>query len=105
MTKRMRLIGYQVQPAPLVIPKAQWEAFKTGGAEAFENAGWQVIPVVMADELDNDDLAPVQVQPLQVPPGKWAEFKTGGDEAALARLRAQIEGPRVSGDCSDEVLG
>lgn len=53
--------------------------------------GWQVLPVLMADNGDN--LEPVQVQPQTVPAGQWQQFKNGGDEAALEQLREQVEGP------------
>ncbi|MGI8452144.1 MAG: hypothetical protein ACR2MP_34155 [Streptosporangiaceae bacterium] len=52
--------------------------------------GWQVVPVVMAD--DGENLEAVQVQPQMIPAGQWAAFKAGGDEQALTGLRQQLEG-------------
>lgn len=51
--------------------------------------GWQVTPVIMAD--DGDDLTPVQVAPQVIPAKDWQAFKDGGDEAALESVRAQVE--------------
>ena len=51
--------------------------------------GWQVTPLLMAD--DGDDLRPVQTNSTQILAADWAAFKNGGDEEALAGLRAQIE--------------
>jgi hypothetical protein len=52
--------------------------------------GWQVVPVIMAD--NGDDLAPVQIQPQMIPAKDWQAFKNGGDVTALESVRAQIEG-------------
>jgi hypothetical protein len=51
--------------------------------------GWQVQPVLMAD--DGENLTPVQVQPQVIPAAQWKAFKDGGDEEALEGLRGQIE--------------
>ena len=53
--------------------------------------GWQVQPVVMAD--DGENLTSVQVGPQMIPANQWQAFKDGGEAAALEQLRAQIEGP------------
>jgi hypothetical protein len=55
--------------------------------------GWQVQPVVMAD--DGENLTPVNVNPVMVPASGWDAFKAGGDDQALAQLRDQIEGPAL----------
>lgn len=52
--------------------------------------GWQVCPVVMAD--DGDDLTSVQIQPHVVPAKDWQAFKDGGDAQALESVRQQVEG-------------
>lgn len=52
--------------------------------------GWNVQPVIMAD--DGENLTPVQVSPQTIAAGQWEEFKAGGDKAALESLRAQVEG-------------
>jgi hypothetical protein len=52
--------------------------------------GWQVQPVIMAD--NGDDLVPVNIQPQMVPAAQWQAFKDGGDTAALEQVRVQIEG-------------
>lgn len=51
--------------------------------------GWNVQPVVMAD--DGENLTPVNVGAQTIPAAQWEAFKTGGDAEALERLRAQIE--------------
>lgn len=53
--------------------------------------GWQVCPVVMAD--DGENLTPVQVGPQVVPAAQWQAFKDGGDEQSLESVREQVEGP------------
>jgi hypothetical protein len=53
--------------------------------------GWQVQPIVMAD--DGDNLTPVNVQPVTISAAQWQAFKDGGDEQALEQVRAQIETP------------
>lgn len=53
--------------------------------------GWQVQPIIMAD--DGENLTPVQVQPVQIPAAQWDAFKSGGDDEAIAQLRAQVEAP------------
>lgn len=53
--------------------------------------GWQIQPVIFAD--DGDDLTAVQVQAQTIPASQWQAFKDGGDETALETLRAQVEGP------------
>jgi hypothetical protein len=55
--------------------------------------GWQVCPVVMAD--DGELLENVPVQPVMVPASGWRAFKDGGDTAALEGIRAQVEGADV----------
>ena len=52
--------------------------------------GWQVVPVLMAD--DGDNLEPLQVQPQMIPAAQWKAWKDGGDEQALTSVRAQVEG-------------
>jgi hypothetical protein len=52
--------------------------------------GWQVLPVIVAD--DGENLEAVQVQPQMIPASQWQAFKDGGDRDGLARLRAQVEG-------------
>lgn len=52
--------------------------------------GWQICPVIMAD--DGDDLTPVQVSPQVIAAKDWAGFKDGGDVTALEQVRAQVEG-------------
>ena len=51
--------------------------------------GWNVQPVVMAD--DGENLTPLEVAPQMIPAANWAAFKDGGDETALGSIRAQIE--------------
>jgi hypothetical protein len=51
--------------------------------------GWQVQPVLMAD--DGENLTQVQVAAVMVPAKDWAAFKDGGDEQALSQIRNQIE--------------
>jgi hypothetical protein len=51
--------------------------------------GWNVQPVVMAD--DGENLTPVQVGPQTIPAAGWDAFKDGGDARALESLRAQVE--------------
>lgn len=51
--------------------------------------GWNVQPVVMAD--DGENLSPVQVGGQMIPAAGWEDFKAGGDERALDALRAQVE--------------
>ena len=53
--------------------------------------GWQVQPVIMAD--DGDNLTPVQIAAQMVPAAAWDAFKSGGDHDALESIRAQIEAP------------
>ena len=55
--------------------------------------GWQVVPVIMAD--DGENLEPVEVRGQQILAAQWQAFKDGGDEAALDGLRAQVEGTAV----------
>lgn len=54
--------------------------------------GWNVQPVVMAD--DGENLTPVNVNGSMIPQGQWQAFKDGGDLAALEQVRAQIEEPQ-----------
>lgn len=51
--------------------------------------GWNVQPVVMAD--DGENLTPVQVGGQMIPAADWQAFKDGGDAQALAGVRAQVE--------------
>ena len=51
--------------------------------------GWNVQPVVMAD--DGDTLTPVQVNGTQILAADWQAFKDGGDQQALEGVRAQVE--------------
>lgn len=51
--------------------------------------GWNVQPVVMAD--DGENLVAVQVTPQMIPAGLWEEFKAGGDAAALEQIREEVE--------------
>lgn len=51
--------------------------------------GWNVQPVVMAD--DGDNLTPVQVTGQMIPAAEWQQFKAGGDDQALDALREQVE--------------
>lgn len=51
--------------------------------------GWEVRPVVMAD--DGENLTPVNIAPQVIPAAAWQTFKDGGDSEALDKLRAQIE--------------
>ena len=53
--------------------------------------GWNVQPVVMAD--DGENLTPVEVGAQMVPAAQWEAFKAGGDVAALDNIRAQVEKP------------
>lgn len=57
--------------------------------------GWQVQPVIMAD--DGEHLEPVQVQPQVVQARNWQAFKDGGDVAALEGVRRQVEGTAAAG--------
>jgi len=52
--------------------------------------GWNVQPVLMAD--DGDNLTQVPVQATMIPNAQWKDFKEGGDEQALEQLRQEIEG-------------
>ena len=54
--------------------------------------GWNVQPVVMAD--DGENLTPVNVGAQMVPAAQWQAFKDGGDLTALEQVRAQIEEPQ-----------
>ena len=51
--------------------------------------GWEVRPVVMAD--DGENLTPVPINPQMIPAAAWQTFKDGGDDEALGSLRARIE--------------
>lgn len=52
--------------------------------------GWNVQPVLMAD--DGENLTTVPVQATMISNAQWRDFKEGGDEEALEKLRQQIEG-------------
>lgn len=58
--------------------------------------GWQVQPVVMAD--DGENLTPLDIGPQLIPAAHWAAFKDGGDTDALDKIRAQIEKPEPATD-------
>lgn len=51
--------------------------------------GWNVQPIVMAD--DGENLTPVNVGSQTLSVTQWDAFKAGGDVAALDGIRAQIE--------------
>ena len=51
--------------------------------------GWQVQPVVMAD--DGDNLENIPVQPQFIPASAWQAFKDGGDKTALESIRTQVK--------------
>ena len=53
--------------------------------------GWNVQPVVMAD--DGENLTSFPVTQTMIPAAQWAEFKAGGDETGLAQVREKIESP------------
>jgi hypothetical protein len=55
--------------------------------------GWNVQPVIMAD--DGDNLTQIPVQPTQIPAAGWEDFKAGGDEKALDELREQVENATI----------
>jgi hypothetical protein len=57
--------------------------------------GWNVQPVVMAD--DGENLTPVQVNGTQILAAEWQAFKDGGDARALDDLRARVEAPEAHG--------
>ncbi len=50
--------------------------------------GWNVQPIVMAD--DGQNLTPLRVDGTMVPASAWEDFKAGGDERALDGLREQL---------------
>lgn len=53
--------------------------------------GWNVQPVVMAD--DGENLTPIKIEggAVFIPAVGWEAFKAGGDAEALAAIREQIE--------------
>lgn len=53
--------------------------------------GWEVRPVVMAD--DGENLTPIPVAPQMIPAAAWDGFKAGGDAAALESIRQQVAEP------------
>jgi hypothetical protein len=53
--------------------------------------GWQVMPVIVADDDETGDLTDVPVQSAFIPRADWAAFKAGGDDAALESVRLQVE--------------
>lgn len=55
--------------------------------------GWNVQPVIMAD--DGDNLTAVPVAATMIPAVGWDEFKAGGDDAALEDLRTQVENATI----------
>jgi hypothetical protein len=55
--------------------------------------GWNVQPVIMAD--DGENLTAVPVAATMIPAAGWEEFKAGGDEAALEDLRTQIQNATI----------
>jgi len=58
--------------------------------------GWNVQPVVMAD--DGENLTPLDVGGQMIPAAGWQAFKDGGDATALESIRAQIEKPEPPPD-------
>lgn len=56
--------------------------------------GWNVQPVLMAD--DGENLTAVPVAATMIPAAGWDEFKDGGDKQALEGLREQIENGKVA---------
>jgi len=58
--------------------------------------GWNVQPVVMAD--DGENLTPLEVGAQMIPAAQWDAFKAGGDTTALGNIRAQIEEPEPETD-------
>lgn len=57
--------------------------------------GWEVRPVIMAD--DGENLTPVPIGPQVIAASDWEKFKAGGDADALAQIRTQVELPRAAG--------
>jgi hypothetical protein len=51
--------------------------------------GWQICPVVMAD--DGENITPVSVGPQTILAANWQAFKDGGDAEALESVRCQVE--------------
>ena len=51
--------------------------------------GWEVRPIIMADDGENLTSVPVNPQTIAAP--AWEKFKDGGDEEALSSLRAIVE--------------
>jgi hypothetical protein len=51
--------------------------------------GWNVQPVIMAD--DGEELTPVPVQATMINNADWQGFKDGGDKSALEELRPKVE--------------
>lgn len=56
--------------------------------------GWQVAPILMAD--DGENLLPVNVQPQIIAAAAWEAWKAGEDAKSLDALRAQIEGVKTT---------
>jgi hypothetical protein len=52
--------------------------------------GWEVRPVVMADDGDNLTQVPIR-SPAFITAADWEQFKDGGDLAALDAIRGQVE--------------
>jgi hypothetical protein len=63
----------------------------TPAAPRMRLVGWQVQPIVMAD--DGENLTMVNVQGAQILAADWQAFKDGGDAAALEQVRRQVETP------------
>jgi hypothetical protein len=53
--------------------------------------GWQVVPVVLADDDETGEIEDAPVQPVFIPRALWDAFKAGGDDEALETIRRQIE--------------
>jgi hypothetical protein len=51
--------------------------------------GWNVQPIIMAD--DGEELTPVPVQATTINNVDWQGFKDGGDKSALEELRPKVE--------------
>jgi hypothetical protein len=51
--------------------------------------GWNVQPVIMAD--DGEELTPVPVQATTINNVDWQDFKDGGDKKAIEELRSKVE--------------
>lgn len=61
------------------------------GKRIMRVVGWEVRPVIMAD--DGDSLEPLQVQLQFVPHRQWPQFTSVGYRESLEQLRRQVEQP------------